>query len=634
MDQLVGADQKGWTLERVEVSGGFLNGLALDLPAGLICIIGPRGSGKSTLAEAIRLALQGSPPTLPRARLDLVKANLSQAVVTLTTRSSHDRPGFIVRRTPGQSALVTARDRRSIAGVDIDRGTFLPLDAYANPDIEALADEALGPRRRALLDDLRPLEFAEIELALAEDQRRLEANADRIRAGERTLRDLTEQLEEIGDAAAKLAEIPEPAEGSASPEFRAASQQRVANEREATQLAQIITGLIQLHKAIRIDLATPLPGWSSTESSKNHAILANIGVAVSDLQRSLQHALQTLDDAFAEALRALRAAQGELALAHAAQNDQYLALNEANLEAVRLFELRAAAERQVASVDTLRAQRAIAIDELHKLNEDRKAAKAAYLLTRDKISSVRESIANDLGRVTSPRVRVRVIRNADVLEYRQLILDALRGSKLRNQDDILRAVSAIRPEDLAQVVRDDDLTELEAQAPLGKERNRKVLDALRLNLDSLALEVLPIDDAVTIELNVAPSGAENFRDASSLSRGQKCTALLPLLLARRANPLLIDQPEDNLDNHFIFETVVESILRLKSQRQMLFVTHNANIPVLGEAELVVVLNSDGQRGFVEKVGTVDECKKEIVDLLEGGEEAFERRRRRYVGAVT
>jgi ABC-type cobalamin/Fe3+-siderophores transport system ATPase subunit len=75
-------------------------------------------------------------------------------------------------------------------------------------------------------------------------------------------------------------------------------------------------------------------------------------------------------------------------------------------------------------------------------------------------------------------------------------------------------------------------------------------------------------------------GRPNFKDASDLSRGQKCTALLPIFLARRDNPLIIDQPEDNLDNHFIFETVVNAVQRMKRRRQMIFITHNANIPVL------------------------------------------------------
>ena len=230
---------------------------------------------------------------------------------------------------------------------------------------------------------------------------------------------------------------------------------------------------------------------------------------------------------------------------------------------------------------------------------------------------------------SAEKVRIRVQRNADVLEYRQKLLNALYGSKLKNQEDILQSLSAIRPEDLALILREDDIAEFETHTSFGKERGRKILDAFRQNLHPLELKVLPIDDRVIIELNVSTGPNPNFKDASELSRGQKCTALLPILLARRDTPLVIDQPEDNLDNHFIYETVVDSIKRLKPRRQMIFITHNANIPVLGEAELVIVMNSDGQRGFVEKAGTVDECRNEIIDLLEGGEEAFELRRKRY-----
>jgi len=145
------------------------------------------------------------------------------------------------------------------------------------------------------------------------------------------------------------------------------------------------------------------------------------------------------------------------------------------------------------------------------------------------------------------------------------------------------------------------------------------------------LEVVEIDDVVKIELNVGTSAEAIFKDAAELSRGQKCTALLPLLLARTENPLVIDQPEDNLDNHFIYETVVNSIQRLKKKRQMIFITHNANIPVLADADLVIVMNSNGKTGFIERSGSVDDCREQIVDLLEGGREAFELRRKRYGG---
>jgi hypothetical protein len=62
---------------------------------------------------------------------------------------------------------------------------------------------------------------------------------------------------------------------------------------------------------------------------------------------------------------------------------------------------------------------------------------------------------------------------------------------------------------------------------------------------------------------------------------------------------------------------------------MIFITHNANIPVLAEAELVLVMSSDGRVGAIEKLGTVDECREQIIELLEGGREAFELRSRRY-----
>jgi len=137
-------------------------------------------------------------------------------------------------------------------------------------------------------------------------------------------------------------------------------------------------------------------------------------------------------------------------------------------------------------------------------------------------------------------------------------------------------------------------------------------------VDPLALEITAIEDRIGIELNVATAGPRHFRDASDLSRGQKCTALLPILLARSDNPLIIDQPEDNFDNHFILETVVNAVQRMKKRHQMIFITHNANIPVLAEAELVLVMTSDGRVGAIEKHGSVDQCREQIIDLLEGG----------------
>lgn len=132
-------------------------------------------------------------------------------------------------------------------------------------------------------------------------------------------------------------------------------------------------------------------------------------------------------------------------------------------------------------------------------------------------------------------------------------------------------------------------------------------------------------DLPRIELK---DGAD-YKDAATLSTGQKCTTIPPILLLDSDHPLLIDQPEGNLDNRFIFETVVESLRNVKRRRQLIFVTHNPNIPVLGDAESVTVLESDGAHSRKLNQGTVQECKGEIVTLLEGGEQAFKQRQERY-----
>jgi len=118
-----------------------------------------------------------------------------------------------------------------------------------------------------------------------------------------------------------------------------------------------------------------------------------------------------------------------------------------------------------------------------------------------------------------------------------------------------------------------------------------------------------------------------------LSKGQKATALLLLLLGTTEGGLIIDQPEDDLDNRFIYDGVVQRLRSLKGRRQVMVATHNANVPVLGDAELVVGLEGDGQHGkpIPDGVGSLDDAavRHLVEDILEGGEAAFNARQYLY-----
>ncbi|MPN07846.1 hypothetical protein SDC9_155118 [bioreactor metagenome] len=132
-------------------------------------------------------------------------------------------------------------------------------------------------------------------------------------------------------------------------------------------------------------------------------------------------------------------------------------------------------------------------------------------------------------------------------------------------------------------------------------------------------------DYPKIELN----DHDTYKTTETLSTGQKCNTILPILLLESDRPLLIDQPEDNLDNGYVHNIIVNSVLNVKQSRQLIFVTHNPNIPVLGDAEKMIVLASNGQVAHVQNSGTVDDCKVDIISLLEGGADAFRKRRERY-----
>jgi hypothetical protein len=96
-------------------------------------------------------------------------------------------------------------------------------------------------------------------------------------------------------------------------------------------------------------------------------------------------------------------------------------------------------------------------------------------------------------------------------------------------------------------------------------------------------------------------------------------------------PLILDQPEDQLDGPFLATTVVGYLLGVKEQRQLLVATHNANLVVLGDAEVVAPLTAQGGRGKFVDVGSVDkpQTREQIVRLLEGGLPAFRKRAVRY-----
>ena len=117
--------------------------------------------------------------------------------------------------------------------------------------------------------------------------------------------------------------------------------------------------------------------------------------------------------------------------------------------------------------------------------------KRDFLQERERISELREQAAAELQGKAVANVRVRVLRNADDLAYQQTLIETLRGAGLRNHDEILTCLQRLRPEQLAQIIQNADVDELELHTSLGIERCRKLLVAFQAKIDPLALGSTP-----------------------------------------------------------------------------------------------------------------------------------------------
>jgi hypothetical protein len=186
-------------------------------------------------------------------------------------------------------------------------------------------------------------------------------------------------------------------------------------------------------------------------------------------------------------------------------------------------------------------------------------------------------------------------------------------------------VETIPPSDLASIIQAEDRQALSSQLDIDEERATRIILQLKDRPELYAIEVVELHDQPLLQLQ----DGSQYKESSALSTGQKCSFILPILLQEAKRPLLVDQPEDNLDNAFVFDAIVPSIVGVAKGRQLIFATHNPNIPVLGDAEKVFVLESTGDHATVARSGGVDQVAQEIMRILEGGREAFEARRSRY-----
>ena len=202
----------------------------------------------------------------------------------------------------------------------------------------------------------------------------------------------------------------------------------------------------------------------------------------------------------------------------------------------------------------------------------------------------------------------------------------MQGSNLRYKNLARNLAEKLSPRELVDAIESENAAKIAEVGGINEDRASRLLAHLE-NRSLSTLLLAPLDDAVDFAL----LDGQEYKVTRNLSMGQRCTVVLPILLAEEREAILLDQPEDHLDNAFIVDTLVSAIRQRSVSGQVIVATHNANIPVLGEAAQVIVLASDGRRGFVSSAGELDSdpSVQAITTLMEGGREAFSKRAEFY-----
>jgi hypothetical protein len=316
----------------------------------------------------------------------------------------------------------------------------------------------------------------------------------------------------------------------------------------------------------------------------------------------------------------------ELAAAHAKEEEAYRAVVVAeDADRVRAAE-RERLHRRYEELSTAAKRLSDRRRELGERRSDRDRLREKRALLYRERWAVRDAVARDLSAQLHGLVSVEVEQAADGEAYRELLTLLLSGSGVR-EEVIAQIAANIRPTKLVDLVLLDDggpIEEADPSKTKKPERAKKILAHLRACERLGELDTVPMGDLARLGLKTG----EGFEPSSRLSLGQRCTCIFPILLLQEGT-LLMDQPEDNLHNKFIFEVLVPSISEVKKRRQLLFATHNGNIIVLDPADRVFALAAKDERGRLDSFGDVEEMREPIEKLVEGGREAFILRAERY-----
>ncbi len=612
-------------LKEISWVGGFLDGVTLPISSDLTALIGGRGTGKSTAIESLRYVLELAPiGALAKSDHDAIIQGVLRAGTKVKLR--------VVGAPPMAQTYVIERSVNNPAVVKDASGTvtsFHPRDVVG--DVEIFGQHELAELTGDSGKVASMLKRFQGTTGLSETHKltlkRLEDNREKLSRAESDKGELEEELADIPRLAEQVRQFEATDVPTRLSEVTRMKQDEAVFAEGRMRVAGAKTSLSGLNETqLTAKLGASYEGLEESPQRDKLQVVKSATTALAEAVKSLGTQLAT---AITVAEAAIDSAELEWKTAVRGQreeNDEVLRSlvkdglePEKYLTTVQAHEDLKAKEPRLASSETN-------IGEL--LSERKELLQELAEHENKQLEELHDAIRT-ANAATGGVVVVRPIAAQDRRQIKELIERSIRGQRTQ----IMAAIDSdgFSTRSLVDAARKGE-EELAVTFGIRGAQAKGLVDAG----ESLfrQLEEMSVGNGVEVQLDVgAGTGTREFKKMVNLSKGQRATALLLLLLGASQTPLVIDQPEDDLDNKFVYDGIVRNLRELKGKRQIIAATHNANVPVLGDAELIIALEGNGQNGMPVEggIGSIDDARIRTIteSILEGGPAAFSARQHLY-----
>lgn len=612
-------------IEDIEFIGGFLGGQRIELSPDLNCLLGGTGAGKSLILEAARFALnqQVDAEAFPNIRREIdsrmAKALMNNSMVVLHVTGDGKR--YRIERTFNTGGSPTARVLQQTgtdwAEVDVDPATLCPIAAFSQGEILEYSREPVG--RMTLVD--ASLDLKEVNESINLGIGDLQANARKLIAARRRVQRLESEAAREAELAEQVRQLTDLFKTEAVKE-----QSGWAKEQTSLQRAKKSVDDVELPDF-------DLPDVEISQSVAGNAdVFAEVSAALGRLCMRVDAGRKEIGEALAEASGTLARIQGEWTT----RFDGFKRRLDEELEKIdpeaSLTSLRASLEQLQSKLSQAQASKTElderALPELNRLQGEREELIAALHDARRKRREMRRARVAELNTKAAGFVKLDIPSQGDESDFRNAIDRIKVGSRVR--DDFLNQLALrTHPLKFARCMWTHELADLvDTEHGIDMASLAKLLTNIdERNLWEELLELQSIDRPDVLTIKFKKPDDHTYTAIEELAHGQRCTAILVILLADGNTPVLVDQPEDALHAPWIEEYLVDRLRSLRGSRQYLFATRSPGIVVSGDAEQIVTMKATAGHGEVEAVGSLERYELNALALehLEGGRIPFSRR---------